>query len=60
MCKQAALEGASKAQIDEAMDSDDAKQQLIEMVFQAQSDKVAAAELAALEKESQLQTWSMQ
>ena len=52
--EQAVLEGASKTQIDAALDSDDAKQQFIEMVFQAQSGKVAAAELAAVEEESHL------
>ena len=52
--KQAVLEGATYAQIEAACDSDNAKQQIIEMVVQAQSDKVAAAEMAAAEEESQL------
>jgi hypothetical protein len=53
--KQVALEGASEAQIEVALDSDDAKQQMIEMVFQAQRAKVAEgnslAELTAKEDE---------
>ena len=53
--KQAVLEGASQVQINEALNSDDAKQQIIEMVVLAQSDKVAAAKMAAVEEESQLQ-----
>ena len=52
--EQAMLEGATQTQINEALDSDNAKQQFIEMIYQAQSDKVAAAEQTAEEEKSQL------
>ena len=48
--KQAVLGGASTTSVQEALNSDNAKQQMIEMVFQAQTAKFAAAELAAAEQ----------
>merc|ERR1711865_684661 len=47
-------EGISQAQIDEALNSDNGKQQFLEMVFQAKSDKFAMAELRALDEQSQV------
>jgi len=52
--RQAVMEGVGQAQINEALDSDNVKNQLVEMIFQAQSEKVAVAELEFLQEELQL------